>query len=48
MLQMAIDEAEKCGKPLMVLDARTAAIDGIGPTDNWRGYCPLTTADTSM
>ena len=51
LLRMAIDEAEKGGKPLMVLDAQTAAkitgpaaIDGIGPTDDWQGYWQKTDA----
>ena len=47
----ALDEIEKGGKPLMVLDAQTApkitgpaAIDGIGPTDDWQGYWQKTDA----
>ncbi|HEY2417403.1 MAG TPA: hypothetical protein VGH84_05745, partial [Steroidobacteraceae bacterium] len=45
LLREAIDAAKSGGKPLMVLDAKAApaltgpaAIDGIGPTDDWRGY----------
>jgi phthalate 4,5-dioxygenase oxygenase subunit len=45
LLRQAIDETRNGGKPLMVLDARSApaltgpaAIDGIGPTDDWQGY----------
>ena len=45
LLRQAIDETRSGGKPLMVLDAKAApaltgpaAIDGIGPTDDWQGY----------
>jgi hypothetical protein len=45
ILRTAIEQANNGGKPLMVLDADAAArvrgpaaIDGIGPTDNWQGY----------
>jgi phthalate 4,5-dioxygenase len=45
ILRGAIDEAGRGGKPLMVLDAAAAAritgpaaIDGIGPSMDWRGY----------
>jgi phenylpropionate dioxygenase-like ring-hydroxylating dioxygenase large terminal subunit len=51
MLRAAIEEAEKGGKPLMVLDAHMAkkitgpaAIDGIGPTGDWQGYWQKTDA----
>ena len=52
LLRMALDEIEKGGKPLMVLDAQTApkitgpaAIDGIGPRDDWQGYWQKTDAN---
>jgi phthalate 4,5-dioxygenase len=45
LLRAAIDEAGSGGHPLMVLDGPAAqgltgpaAIDGIGPTDDWQGY----------
>jgi phenylpropionate dioxygenase-like ring-hydroxylating dioxygenase large terminal subunit len=45
ILRGAIDAAGNGGKPLMVLDPAAAAsvtgpaaIDGIGPSDDWRGY----------
>jgi phenylpropionate dioxygenase-like ring-hydroxylating dioxygenase large terminal subunit len=45
MLRQAIDEAGRGGRPLMVLDAAAApaltgpaAIDGVGPTNDWQGY----------
>jgi phenylpropionate dioxygenase-like ring-hydroxylating dioxygenase large terminal subunit len=45
ILRAAIDAAGNGGKPLMVLDPAAAAsitgpaaIDGIGPSDDWRGY----------
>jgi phthalate 4,5-dioxygenase oxygenase subunit len=45
MLRAAIDAAGNGGKPLMVLDGAAAAeitgpaaIDGIGPSKDWRGY----------
>jgi phthalate 4,5-dioxygenase len=45
ILRRAIDEAANGGKPLMVLDPASAArmtgpaaIDGIGPTDDWQAY----------
>ena len=51
MLRTALDEVEKGGKPIMVLDARSApkitgpaAIDGIGPTNDWQGYWQKTDA----
>jgi len=51
LLRAAIDEAGNGGRPLMVLDARAAqeltgpaAIDGIGPTGDWRGYWQRTEA----
>jgi phthalate 4,5-dioxygenase oxygenase subunit len=45
LLRQAIDESGEGARPLMVLDAQSApnitgpaAIDGIGPADDWRGY----------
>ena len=45
LLRQAIEEAARAARPLMVLDAQSApnitgpaAIDGIGPTDDWQGY----------
>jgi hypothetical protein len=45
ILRGAIEQAGNGGKPLMVLDPASAAkltgpaaIDGIGPTENWQGY----------
>ena len=45
LLRQAIEKAGKGGKPLMVLDEASAAkitgpaaIDGIGPSDDWQGY----------
>jgi phenylpropionate dioxygenase-like ring-hydroxylating dioxygenase large terminal subunit len=45
MLRAAIDEVRTGGRPLMALDAEAAArltgpaaIDGIGPTDDWQAY----------
>jgi hypothetical protein len=45
LLRTAIDQARNGGRPLMVLDPKSApkvtgpaAIDGIGPTDDWTGY----------
>jgi phthalate 4,5-dioxygenase oxygenase subunit len=45
LLRQAIEDTRGGGKPLMVLDAHSApnltgpaAIDGIGPTDDWQGY----------
>ena len=45
LLRQAIDEANKGGRPPMVLDAQAAqaitgpaAVDGIGPADDWQGY----------
>ena len=45
LLRQAIEESGEGSRPLMVLDAQSApnitgpaAIDGIGPTDDWRGY----------
>ena len=45
LLRTAIDQAGNGGRPLMVLDPQSApkvtgpaAIDGIGPTDDWTGY----------
>jgi phthalate 4,5-dioxygenase len=51
ILRRAIDEAANGGKPLMVLDAvqaakisGPAAIDGIGPTEDWQAYWQKTDA----
>ena len=45
MLRQAIEQAKSGERPLMVLDAKSApkltgpaAIDGIGPTQDWQGY----------
>jgi hypothetical protein len=45
MLRQAIEQAGKGEKPIMVLDPAQAAgitgpaaIDGIGPADDWQGY----------
>jgi hypothetical protein len=45
LLRQAIEDTRNGGKPPMVLDAHSApaitgpaAIDGIGPTDDWQGY----------
>jgi phthalate 4,5-dioxygenase oxygenase subunit len=45
LLRQAIEDTKSGGKPLMVLDTNTApkltgpaAIDGIGPADDWQGY----------
>ncbi len=52
ILRQAIDEAKNGGRPLMVLDADAAAritgpaaVDGIGPTDDWQGYWQATDAN---
>jgi hypothetical protein len=52
ILRQAIDEAKSGGRPLMVLDADAAAritgpaaVDGIGPTDDWQGYWQATDAN---
>ena len=51
MLRQAIDDTRSGGRPLMVLDAKSApaltgpaAIDGIGPADDWQGYWQKTDA----
>ncbi|MGH6769733.1 MAG: Rieske 2Fe-2S domain-containing protein [Xanthobacteraceae bacterium] len=51
ILRTAIEQAGNGGRPLMVLDetsaaalAGPAAIDGIGPTDDWQGYWRATDA----
>ncbi len=51
LLRGAIEQAGNGGKPLMVLDAASAArltgpaaIDGIGPTADWQGYWQKTDA----
>jgi nitrite reductase/ring-hydroxylating ferredoxin subunit len=45
LLRQAIEDTKGGGKPLMVLDPQSAprltgpaAIDGIGPTEDWQGY----------
>ena len=45
LLRQAIEQTRTGGKPLMALDAQAApritgpaAIDGIGPSDDWQGY----------
>jgi phthalate 4,5-dioxygenase len=45
LLRMAIDAVDKGGQPPMIFDAEAAAkitgpaaVDGIGPTDDWQGY----------
>jgi hypothetical protein len=52
LLRSAIDATEKGSSPPIVFDATAAkamtgppAIDGIGPTDDWRGYWQRTDAD---
>lgn len=51
LLCQAIEDAKNGGRPLMVLDAQSApsltgpaAIDGIGPTGDWKGYYEKTDA----
>jgi phthalate 4,5-dioxygenase oxygenase subunit len=51
LLRQAIDETNNGGKPLMVLDAKSAqtmtgpaAVDGIGRADGWQGYWQTTDA----
>jgi phenylpropionate dioxygenase-like ring-hydroxylating dioxygenase large terminal subunit len=51
ILRQAIDEARNGKRPLMVLDSDQAAritgpaaVDGIGPTDDWQGYWRATDA----
>jgi len=51
MLRQAIEEVSKGGPPPMALDAQSAAkitgpaaIDGIGPADDWQGYWQKTEA----
>jgi phthalate 4,5-dioxygenase oxygenase subunit len=51
LLRQAIEEASNGGRPLMVLGPEQApkltgpaAIDGIGPTDDWQGYWQKTDA----
>jgi phenylpropionate dioxygenase-like ring-hydroxylating dioxygenase large terminal subunit len=51
ILRTAIEQAGNGGRPLMVLDAESAArmtgpaaIDGIGPTDGWQAYWQNTDA----
>ncbi|MGA7530362.1 MAG: aromatic ring-hydroxylating dioxygenase subunit alpha, partial [Pseudolabrys sp.] len=45
LLRQAIEQADKGEKPIMILDPTRAAsvrgpaaIDGIGPADDWQGY----------
>jgi phenylpropionate dioxygenase-like ring-hydroxylating dioxygenase large terminal subunit len=51
LLRQAIEDTKSGGKPLMVLDAASApnitgpaAVDGIGPADDWQGYWQATDA----
>ena len=51
LLRQAIEDTKNGGRPLMALDARTApaltgpaAVDGIGPTADWKGYYEKTDA----
>jgi phthalate 4,5-dioxygenase len=51
LLRQALDAVEKGDKPPMIFDAASAktvtgpaAIDGIGPTDDWQGYWQRTDA----
>jgi hypothetical protein len=52
LLRQAIEQSAKGEKPVMVLDAGEAAgitgpaaVDGIGPTDDWQGYWRKSEAD---
>ena len=52
LLRAALDAVEKGGPPPIAFDATAAkamtgppAIDGIGPTDDWRGYWQRTDAN---
>jgi phthalate 4,5-dioxygenase len=52
LLRMAIDAVDKGDQPPMIFDARLAAkitgpaaIDGIGPTDDWQDYWQKTDAN---
>jgi phthalate 4,5-dioxygenase oxygenase subunit len=52
LLRQAIEQASNGERPLMVLDAATAeritgpaAVDGIGPSDDWQTYWKETDAD---
>ena len=52
LLRSAMDAMEKGGSPPIIFDATAAkamtgppAIDGIGPTDDWRSYWQRTDAD---
>jgi len=51
LLRQAIDDSKSGGKPMMVLDATSAptitgpaAVDGIGPANDWQGYWQKTDA----
>ena len=51
LLRQAIEQAGNGARPMMVLDAAAArsitgpaAIDGIGPADDWQGYWQRTDA----
>ncbi len=52
LLRSAIDAVDKGDRPPMIFDAASAktvtgpaAIDGIGPTDDWQGYWQRTDAN---
>jgi phthalate 4,5-dioxygenase len=52
LLRLAIDAVDKGDKPPMIFDVASAktvtgpaAIDGIGPTDDWQGYWRRTDAN---
>jgi hypothetical protein len=51
LLRQALDDVKSGGKPMMVLDERSAptmtgpaTVDGIGPADDWQGYWQRTDA----
>jgi hypothetical protein len=51
LLRQAIEDTRSGGRPLMALDAKSApaltgpaAVDGIGPKDDWKGYYEKTDA----
>jgi hypothetical protein len=52
LLRQALDQQSKGEKPIMVLDEAQAAaitgpsaVDGIGPTDDWKGYWQRSESD---